>query len=106
MTNLIKQSLEDNKDFILENLPKEFHTDFEASIDKAIPSEKLSKEQAVEQAERCMRENPNVLAETRREVLPQIQADNNLGKPIPQPSEAELEKQKEQAIVEINANLS
>ena len=106
MTDAIKQSLEDNKDFILENLPKEFHADFEASIDKAMPNEILSNEQVVEQAELCMRENPHVLAETRREVLPQILADNNLNKPIPQPPEAELEKQKEQAIAEINANLS
>jgi len=103
--NKIKQSLEENKGAILENLPKEFHADFEASIESAAPMVKLTPEEAVKEAEQCMRENPNVLAQTRREIMPLIETDQTLGQFVEPVPEASLEKQKQQALSEIQANL-
>jgi len=105
MDNIVKQSLEENKDIILENLPEEFHGDFKASIESAETMKVLSQAEAVKEAEQCMRENPNVLAETRREIMPSLENDQTLGQPAQQASEAELKEQMQHALGEIEANL-
>lgn len=105
MTNPVKQSLEDNMDSILENLPEEFHSDFKASVATAAPIPVLSKDEIVEQAEQCMRENPDVLAETRREIVPLLKTNQHLGQPIAQASNDELEAEKKEALEKIQASL-
>jgi hypothetical protein len=46
MTSIVKQSLEDNMDAILENLPKEFHADLKSSVAAAAPEPVLSTDEA------------------------------------------------------------
>lgn len=58
MTNAIKKSLEENQEHILENLPKEFHDDFKASLDHAAPIAALSEDEAKKQAIELIKEHP------------------------------------------------
>ncbi len=102
MSNLVKQSLEDNLDEILENLPKEFHDDMKSSIEAATPTPKLSDEEAKQHAAELMKENPAILDE---ECIPLLDSDTTLNKPIALPSEEELKLQMEQSLAEINASL-
>jgi len=102
MSNTVKQSLEENMDDILKNLPEEFHEDLKASIETAAPSSKLTDEEAVIQASELMRDNPDIDHEA---CIPLLAKDTRLNRPIPQPYDAELELQKQAAIAEVKNNL-
>lgn len=102
MTNLVKQSLQDNMDEILANLPDEFHNDFKASVESAELSPRLTVEQAKEQAAELMKENPSI---DDSECVPLLEADGLINKPIKQPNDQELELQKQELKAEIEASL-
>lgn len=103
MTNVVKQSLEENASTILKELPEEFHADFKASINEAKPLPVLSEEQAKAEAIACIKENPTISNED--EAIELIKADNTIGQPIPQPSQNELEQQQKASLAEVQANL-
>lgn len=103
MSNIIKESLQENLDQILENLPSEFHSDLKASIDAATPTPRLSTEEAKEQAAQLMKENPDIQDE---ECIALLDGDNLINQAIQQPKDEELELQKKQSIAEIQAALS
>jgi hypothetical protein len=102
MSNAVKQSLQDNSDEILANLPDEFHNDFKACVQAAMPTEKLTIEQAKEQAAELMKENPSIAD---KECVALLDSDTLINQPIQQPKNEELELQKQELISEIEANL-
>lgn len=102
MSNLVKESLQDNMQEILKNLPDEFHNDFKTSIEKAGPSERLNDDEAKDLASTLMQENPSI---NDQECIPLLHSDNLINRIIQQPSDAELELQKEQLLAEIEACL-
>jgi len=54
MTNHIKKSLEDNKEYILSKLPEEFHSNFIDSIDTVEPIKPISKKEVLRQAREAL----------------------------------------------------
>jgi hypothetical protein len=102
MSNLVKQSLEDNEQEILENLPGEFHNDFKASIETAAPTARLNNEEAKDLASLLMQEDPSI---DDKECVPLLDSDNLINQVIQQPNDAELELQKEQLLAEIEVSL-
>ena len=102
MSNAVKQSLQDNSDEILANLPDEFHNDFKASVEAATSTPKLTTEQAKELAAELMKENPSI---SDKECIPLLDSDTLINQPIKQPTDGELELQKQELTSEINANL-
>lgn len=103
MSNIVKESLEENMDEILKNLPEEFHSDLKASVEAAAPSEKLNAEQAKQQAAELMKENPSI---NDAECIPLLDSDTALNLAIAQPSGAELEVQKKNMLAEIETSLA
>lgn len=87
-----KKSLEDNKDEILANLPKEFHEDFlkgvETMEDQVATA--LEGEAAVEAIKAELVANPDVDEKAAAAELKEIKAPA----PAPKATEAELEAQK------------
>lgn len=102
MSNLVKQSLEDNEQDILKNLPDEFHNDFKASIETAAPATQLSDDEAKGLASLLMQEDPSI---NDQECVPLLDSDHLINQAIQQPSDAELELQKEQLLAEIEVAL-
>ena len=102
MSNAVKQSLQDNSDEILANLPNEFHEDFKASIEASAPTINLTIEQAKEQAAELMKEDPSISDE---ECIALLDSDILINRPIQQPNNEELELQKQELISDIRANL-
>lgn len=102
MSNLVKQSLEDNEQEILKNLPSEFHNDFKASIETAVPSARLNNDEAKDLAALLMQEDPSI---NDQECVPLLESDNLINQVIQQPNDAELELQKEQLLAEIEDSL-
>ena len=103
MTNVVKESLQENMNSILENLPEEFHSDFKASVETAEPSPRLSTDEAKKQAADLMKENPSIKDE---ECIPLLDSDTLINTAVQQPNSDELEIQKQQAIAEIEAELA
>lgn len=102
MSNLVKQSLQDNTQEILKNLPDAFHDDFEKSIDAAAPATKLSDKEAKDLASQLMEEDPSI---DHTKCIPLLDSDNLINRMIQQPSDAELEIQKKELLAEIEACL-
>jgi len=102
MSNVVKQSLQDNMNDILENLPKEFHEEHKASVENAEPSLKLTDDEARTQAAELMKEDPSIADE---ECVPLLDEDRLINQVIVQPNDAELELQKEELLAEIKASL-
>jgi hypothetical protein len=104
MTNIVKQSLEDNMDVILENLPKEFHSDLKSSVATAAPQAVLSADEAKAEAIACIKENPSI--ENEDEAIALVNSDPMIGQAIPQPPATELEIQQRDALAEVQASLA
>jgi len=102
MSNLVKQSLKDNMQEILSNLPNEFHDDFKASVETTEPTPRLSKDEAIDLASSLMEEDSSI---DDKECIPLLHSDNLINCAIEQPSDAELAIQKEQLLAEIEASL-
>lgn len=102
MTNVVKESLQENMNAVLENLPEEFHGDFKSSVESAEPSPRLSVDEAKEQAKQLMIENPDIEHE---ECIPLIDSDRQINQPVTLPNKEELQLQKQDAISEIEAGL-
>jgi len=96
MTNQVKQSLEENKDYILSCLHAFYHQNFIDSIETAEPTKVLCKEEAILEAEYHLSKIECLCDEERQEILSQIKKDSKLAKPIEQPCAEELEKQKKE----------
>lgn len=102
MSNLVKQSLEENTQDILKNLPDEFHNDFKASIETATASARLNNDEAKDLASQLMQEDPSI---NDQECVPLLHSDNLINQVIQQPNDAELDLQKKQLLAEIEASL-
>lgn len=103
MNNLVKQSLQDNLQDILKNLPDEFHSDLKKSIESASPATRLNNDDAKDLATQLMQENPLI---DDLECVPMLDSDSMTNQAIGQPSDAELERQKQQSLVEIQDSLA
>ncbi|GAA6137317.1 hypothetical protein NBRC116583_10640 [Arenicella sp. 4NH20-0111] len=103
MSNEVKQSLEENLDVILENLPEEFHQDLKKSIESAAPQPILSPEQARVEAAQLMKEDPAI---DDKSCVPLLEEDPTIASSISQPSAEELEAQKSESLKLIQQELS
>lgn len=102
MSNIVKQSLEDNMDAILENLPEEFHADLKASVATAAASPVLSADEAKAEAIACIKENPTI--ENEDDAIALVNNDFNIGQAIAQPSAEELQMQQKEALAGVQAS--
>ena len=102
MSNLVKQSLQDNMQDILKILPDEFHNDFKSSVETASSTVRLSDDEAKELASLLMQEDSSI---NDQECIPLLHSDNLINRIIQQPSDAELTLQKKQLLAEIEACL-
>ena len=98
----IKQSLEDNKEAILKELPEEFHKNLEdeiaAASDPVLPTE-------AEEAEAIKKElvaNPDV---DDAAVIKEFESNPTAHKPAPPPSDDEVKKEMEELLAEAKANV-
>lgn len=99
--NKAKNSLKENLDEILSNLPEEFHADLKKEIDKIPDAEEvaLKGEEAINAIKAELKANPDVDETAAAAELKDIKAPE-----VPTPaSEEELEKQKEELLAEAKA---
>jgi len=106
MTNAVKQSLEDNLDQILENLPKEFHDDFKASMEAAEPVKPLSENEAKQEAILLIRDNPTIPIIDEAECAAIIEDGEQFWPDIAEVSESDLEQQKAEMLKAAHAAVS
>ena len=102
MSNVVKESLQENSEEILKALPTELHDEFKKSIESVEPTPRLSTEEAKEQAAALMKADPTIAHE---ECIPLVENDAMINQAIQQPCDAELELQKQAALKEIEATL-
>jgi len=103
MTNAVKQSLLDNQEAILEELPKEFHEDFKASIESAESIPALSEEDAKKEAIEAIKHNETIAATTDQECQAFIDNADVFQVSIAPLSDDELEQQKAEMLKEASA---
>jgi len=95
MSNPVKQSLEDNKAEILQNLPEEFHKDFDASLADAAPEPQLSGKAAEDAVIAELKANPDV---DDGEWVYQFRKDPQIGQQLPPLSEEALAEEESSAL--------
>jgi len=86
----IKKSLEENREHILGELPREFHADFEAEIERHSKPTAAETESDHEKIINELRYHPNIDAEVVGEFDPEAH------KPLPPPSEEEQKRAMEE----------
>lgn len=97
MTNIIKQSLEQNMDAILENVPVELHEEVKANIASAAPTPKLSMAEVKQAVIQELKDNPTV---DDAACIPMVETDESLGQAAAQPSAEELEAEQATRLAE------
>lgn len=97
--SMIKKSLEENKDEILENLPKEFHADFDAEVKKAAEIKPPSAEEELAAIKAEMKANPDV---DDKALIPEIEKNATAHRAPAPPSAEEQEAAKKAALAKVS----
>lgn len=97
MANSVKESLKENTNEILKNLPEEFHANFKAEMENAAPVPQQSDNELRKIVIEELKNNPNVDGVV---CISAFEADMMFNQAIPQPCKEELELEKQDLLSE------